>query len=172
MSVTITPGPYTPYQGYAIPGMKADSMFDNVDSYSARAAINFGVVVGSTGTTIKVGASNTNMKGIALHDHLIGSRGGYNENDAVSVLTRGRAWARVAGAGTGIADGAKVFVTTAGLVQATNAGGGVEMPNAKFRGPTVALGSAADVVWGGTAGNVNCAVVELHDPTYVPPAGA
>ena len=91
--------PYANYMAPAFIGMKADSMDDNVDTFPASALINVGVAVQRTAAgaaTIKPGAASAALcVGVALHDHIIGYNGGYRQYDAVSVLTRGRAWVAV-----------------------------------------------------------------------------
>jgi hypothetical protein len=159
-------GPYQYYQYPAMVGMKADSMFDNVDSFACGAtSIPFGVVVSSNpanGIIIRPGGTVPNVRGISLHDHLVGSRGHYWEYDAVSTLTRGRVWAKIkAGeAITNMRDGLAVFYDTAtGEITAT----GTRLPNAVFRSNAIALPDAAQVVWA-TGAMQYSAIVELHHP--------
>ena len=91
-----------------------------------------------------------NPVGIALHDHLIGSRAGYHQYDAVSVLTRGKAWCQVApGAEAPIDDGIYVgFDPATGMVNST---GGAVLPNAVFRSKAIAV---YDITY--TYDNQNC----------------
>lgn len=155
--------PYTPpyFFAQAFAGMKADSMDDNVDTFACGAtAIGFGLVVSRTAAgamTVAPGLATLHV-GVALHDHLIASRGGYTQYDAVSVLTRGRAWCVLSDT-TGVVDGAAVMVeTTTGKVNQAGTTGFTALTNAVFRS---APASVFDML-GGAA--VNVAVVELHYP--------
>lgn len=157
-------GTYSPYAVYMPPafrGMKADSMDDNVDTFAAAATITFGTVVGRSAAnalTVQAGKGSGHV-GVALHDHIIASRGGYQATDAVSVLTRGRAWCWVSAAATAaLLDGKPVFADDAtGRVQDV-ATGGTQVQHAVFRSGTVSV-PAID-----GSGNVNIAMVELHYP--------
>lgn len=157
-------GPYASYQYPAIVGMKADSMFDNVDTFACddEEGIDFGVVVSSetTGTIrVKTGGGVEHVRGMALHDHIIGSRGGYMKYDAVSTLTRGRLWARVSDP-EGIEDGVQVsYDEETGEVAVA----GTKLPNATFRSKAVSLPDASQVVWA-TGIMTYAAIVELHHP--------
>jgi len=148
------------FYAQAMPGMKADSMDDNVDTFACGAtAIGFGLVVSRTvaaGMTVAPGGTAPLALGIALHDHVIASRGGYTQYDAVSVLRRGRAWC-VVDDGTGVVDGAGVFFTTA-TGKVNTVGTNVALANAVFRSPPA---SVFDLL-GGAA--VLVAVVEMHYP--------
>lgn len=163
MSQTIgnTP-PYssTYFFAQAIPGLIADSTdVKNVDTFAANTAIGFGLIVSRTAAaalTVTPGGT-ANFVGISLHDHLIASRGGYNQYDAVSVMSRGRAWCLVTGATTGLTDGAPVYVTPTGGVSAI-ATGNTLLIHAVFRSAPAAI---FDVLGGAS---VNVAVVELHYP--------
>src|SRR3954464_13846056 len=164
MSQTITGGPYNAYQSQAMIGMKADSMDDNVDTFAAAAPIPVGVVVSRVAPAdMKVQAGGAAMVGIALHDHIIGSRGGYLQYDAVSVLTRGRVWAKVSSA-TNVADGVYVHYDPAtGEVGTT----GTKLVNAVFRSAAVSLPDVNEVVWGDGLTSLG-AIVELHYPLADP----
>jgi hypothetical protein len=164
MSQSVTAGPYHAYQGQAIIGMKADSMDDNVDTFAAAAPIPVGVVVSRVAAfDMKVQAGGTAMVGIALHDHIIGSRGGYIQYDAVSVLTRGRVWAKVKDA-TNVEDGVYVHYDPAtGEVGTT----GTKLVNAVFRSKAVPLPDVNEVVWGDGTSPLG-AIVELHYPLADP----
>jgi hypothetical protein len=142
-------------------GMKADSMDDNVDTFAAAAPIPVGVVVSRVAPAdMKVQAGGAAMVGIALHDHIIGSRGGYLQYDAVSVLTRGRVWAKVSDA-TNVEDGTYVHYDPAtGMVAA---GTGTKLINAVFRSKAVPLPDVNQVVWGDGTSPLG-AIVELHYP--------
>lgn len=163
MSQTISgSAPYNPpyFFAQAMPGMKADSMDDNVDTFACGAtAIPFGVVCGRTATaalTLAPGGTAPLAVGIALHDHVIASRGGYTQYDAVSVLRRGRAWCVVSDI-TGVIDGAAVyFVTANGQVNTINTN--PALTNAIFRSAPAAV---FDLLGGAS---VNIAIVEMHHP--------
>jgi hypothetical protein len=153
----------------AMPGMKVDSMNDNVESHPCGSLpIEFGVVCcKATGRTIAQGGVGDPL-GISVHDHLVGSRETFTQYDAVNVLTRGRVWARCTGAG--IADGARVYFNTTGgnngLVTAV-VGTNKLLPNATFR----SLARTIPPIWPSTTiGGGTIAVVELHYPMSVPPA--
>ena len=157
------PNPYGLYLQPAFAGMKGDSMDDNVDTFACGVdPFGFGLVVSRTAPhllTVMMGGANP--VGIALHDHLIGSRLQYHQYDAVSVLTRGRAWCQVApGAEAPIDDGIYVgFDPATGMVNST---GGTALPNAVFRSKAIAV---YDITYTLTT---NIALVEMHYPLAVP----
>jgi hypothetical protein len=163
MSQTISGSPpyNAPYfYAQAMPGMKGDSMEDNVETFACGAvAIGFGLIASRTAANsiIIAPGGTTNFVGISLHDHLIASRGGYTQYDAVSTLTRGRAWCVVGGATTGLLDGAPVYVLANGQVSAISTGNTLLL-HSIFR---TASASVFDLL-GGTA--VNVALVEMHYP--------
>jgi hypothetical protein len=164
MSQTITGAPYSAYQSQAMVGMKADSMDDNVDTFAASAPIPIGVVVSRTAAFAQtVQAGGTAQVGIALHDHTIGSRGGYIQYDAVSVLTRGRVWAKLSSA-TNVDDGVYVHYNP---VDGVCAASGTKLLNAVFRSKAASLPDATQAVWG-TGVTTLAAVVELHYPLADP----
>lgn len=144
----------------AIPGLIADSTdVKNVDTFACGAtAIGFGLVCSRNGAaSMTVVPGGALPVGISVHDHLIASRGGYIQYDAVSVLSRGRIWAALLNT-TGILDGAPVFFDAAtGKVNTT--GSGTAIPKAVFRS---APASIFDLL-GGAA--VNVAIVEFNYPT-------
>lgn len=150
---------YSNYMAPAFVGMKSDSVDDTVDTFACgSAAVDVGVAVQRTAAgalTCKNGASATLGVGVALHDHIIGYYGSYRQYDAVSVLTRGRAWVAVSDA-TGVVDGAacKASATT-GQFSTT---GAVAVTNAVFRSAAISLLNVDGVTT--TLG----AVVELHNP--------
>lgn len=165
--LVVTPNVFTTYQPPAIIGMKADSMDDNVDTFAANSAIPFGVVVGRTGAGLKtIGAGGSAVVGIAIHDHTVGSRQTYTQYDAVSVLTRGRVWARVSsGDQAACADGVVCNYRTADgtVTPSAVAAGIVALPHAVFRSAAVQLPDTEQVVWG-TGVLTWAAVVEMHYP--------
>lgn len=161
--------PYTLYMPPAFVGMKVDSMDDNVESWAANADILIGTVVtrltaaGTDKKAVQGGAGA--ILGIALHDHIIASWGMYKQYDAVSVLTRGRVWARV-GLATSIKDGTPVYYTAAdGKVQAVTAGG-VLVPHATFRSGVITVPDVSMAT-----GGIAIAAVELHYPMQIENVG-
>lgn len=142
----------------AFVGMKADSMFDNVDTFPCgEDDIAFGVVFGHDPTTGKaVLPVGTLVGGIALHDQVIASvHGKYVENTAISGLTRGRVWARAGGACTKGA-AAKYDPATGVFSDA----GTATYPNARFKGSVVSSGG---ILPGDPSQSM--VLVELHDPS-------
>ena len=164
MSQTISGSPpyVAPYfYAQAFAGMLADSTdVKDVNTFACDVnPIPFGVVVGRTAAnSMKVGVGGTMPVGLSIHDHLIASRGQYNQYDAVSVLTRGRAWALLDATTTGVLDGAPVyFVPATGAASAT-ATGNTAIPRAIFRSPPASVFN----LLGGAA--VNVAVIEFNYP--------
>jgi len=154
-----TTGPYANYMAPAFIGMKADSMNDNVDTFAASTLIPVGVAVQRTAAgalTTKAGAASAALfVGVSLHDHMAGYNGGYRTGDAVSVLTRGRAWVLVDDP-TAVIDGAACKVTAA--TGAFNTTGTIAVTNAVFRSGAIDL---LNVDW---TTYTKGAVVELHYP--------
>lgn len=169
MSFSITANPYSNYQAPAFVGMKEDSMDDNVDTFACGpTAIPVGVAVQRTAAnaiTIKPGTAAGLAVGIALHDQIVAYWGtwpqlyltanpSYQPTQAVSVLTRGRAWVAVSAA-TGIADGVAASADPAtGQFNTT----GTAVQNAVFRTTAISLYNADFTT------SVLAAVVELHNP--------
>ena len=136
----------------AIPGMKADSTVDVVDSFAAEAALNPGnaVIRGTNGDQIKpvtAAADIANVIGIAVHTHKAyeGTGAYYEEGYNVPVMTFGDVYVQVAGT-----------VTAGGVVAmgVTNDGAGFYA-----HGATVGEGTATDVAGmtylaGGVAGDI------------------
>jgi len=142
----------------AFVGMKADSMDDNVDTFAASTTIDIGIAVQRTAAgalTIKAGHSTTLGVGVALHDHVVAYNGGYRQYDAVSTLTRGRAWVALSDK-TGVADGAaaKADATTGKFSNS----GTLAVTNAVFRSPAISLLNIDGVT------TTDAAIVELHYP--------
>ena len=157
---------YAPYQMYLQPafaGMKGDSSEDQVDTFACSdRPIPFGVVVGRTAPhLLTIMPGGPDLVGVALHDHIIASRGGYTQFDAVSVMTRGRVWCQVtddAGADA-IDDGIYVmYDPTNGFVSST---AGTVVPNAVFKGKAI---DVYDITYTATT---KIALVELHYPFAV-----
>jgi hypothetical protein len=152
---------YAMYLQPAYAGMKGDSMDDNVDTFAASADIGFGVAVCRTAPhelTITQGGA-ADIVGIALHDHLTASRGQYMQGDAVSVLTRGRAWCHVTPAdASAVEDGIYVMYDPAtGMVGIA----GTAIPNAVFRSKAI---DVYDITYTTTT---PIALVEMHYPLAV-----
>lgn len=148
----------------AMPGMKADSGFDRVESFAASEHVPFGVVVvDDGGVKVKPGAEPA--RGIALHSHAVITHadGGYKATDAVSTMTRGLCWARVTvNSGTttptnGVTKDGPVYVSDDGTVGDDEGTPALdELPNAVFRSgaETVTINGKTSVI----------ALVELHNP--------
>lgn len=152
----------------AFAGMKADTMYDHVESFAAKQNIAFGVVVGddgSVGAVIPVGSAPA---GIALHDPIYANRqfstfvdgvltvtAAYVANDAVSVLRRGKAWGKAGGVCT-MGAVAKYDPATGIFSDA----GSATYPNATFRSKDY---SWPGILPGDTTQRV--VLVELHNPT-------
>lgn len=143
----------------AFAGMIADDMFtDKVTVAAGAAGVQFGCVVA---TVVATGVSampiGTNViEGIAIHDHRFAGRvttqEGYAQYDAISVMRRGRIWAKASGACTKDAV-AKYDPATGQFADA----GTATLPNAKFL--TTAL-----TIPGIESGSQMIVQVELHSP--------
>jgi hypothetical protein len=154
---------YAMYMQRALPGMKGDSMDDNVDTFACGpTSFGFGLVVGRTAPhllTVMMGGPDP--VGLSLHDHTIASRGGYTQYDAVSVLTRGRAWCQVTvGAEGPIDDG--IYVSYDPATGMVSSAAGTALPNAVFRSKAVPF---YDINY---VNSTFIALVEMHYPLAVP----
>ena len=110
----------------AIPGMKADSTIDVVDSFCAEAALNPGAaVVRGTGDQqvkpVSVAGDITNVIGIAVHTHkdYSGTGAYYEEGYCLPVMTFGDVYVEVGGTVTAggqvamtVTDGVAAFVAS------------------------------------------------------------
>lgn len=110
----------------AIPGMKADSTIDVVDSFCAEAALNPGsAVIRGTGDQqvkpVSVAGDIANVIGIAVHTHKDYSGEGayYEEGYCLPVMTFGDVYVEVAGTVTAggqvamkVTDGVATFVAS------------------------------------------------------------
>ena len=113
----------------AIPGMKADSTIDVVDSFCAEAALNPGAaVVRGTGDQqvkpVSVAGDITDVIGIAVHTHKDYSGEGayYEEGYCLPVMTFGDVYVEVGGT---VAAGGQVAMTvTDGVVAFVASGTG------------------------------------------------
>jgi hypothetical protein len=158
---------YQPYDSatffsVGFPGMKSTAMDDNVESWPCGTESDFGTVVtktvGPTGSLLVESGGTGDVAGIALHDHIIATYGHYSQGMAVSVMTRGRVWCAVDGAGTGITYGAPASFNPAnGKLSAS----GTAVPNSSFRGM---VNGFYDMLTGTT---INIVEVELHYPFAV-----
>ena len=111
----------------AIPGMKADSTIDVVDSFCAEAALNPGAaVVRGTGDQqvkpVSVAGDITDVIGIAVHTHKDYSGEGayYEEGYCLPVMTFGDVYVEVGGT---VAAGGQVAMTVTDGVAAFVASG-------------------------------------------------
>jgi hypothetical protein len=89
-------------QAAGFPGLKADLMFDQVDSYAAEGVVPFGrgVVQGTADNQCKLAVAAGTFLGVALHTHTVendGSALGYADEDAVSVGVLSRAYVEAVG---------------------------------------------------------------------------
>jgi hypothetical protein len=165
MSATVPQtNPYHMYLQPAYAGMKGDSMDDNVDTFACFSVpIPFGVVVGRTAPhLLTVQPGGADPVGISLHDHTVASRGSYTEFDAVSTLTRGRAWCKVIAAdAAAIEDG--IYVTFDPATGEVGSATGTPLPNAVFRTKAI---DVYDITYTTTT---PIALVEMHYPLAVGP---
>lgn len=143
------------------PGMLYDIGFtDKVVTPCGASAQPFGTVVGTVAATgVSVLPTGTNLEGVAIHDHMVAGRrtdqSGYVQGDAMSVLKRGRIWARASGACTKDAV-AKYDPATGVFADA----GTATYPQAKFLTGNI---SVVAIVPGGPTTQI--VLVELHNPT-------
>lgn len=113
----------------AIPGMKADSTIDVVDSFCAEAALNPGAaVVRGTGDQqvkpVSVAGDVANVIGIAVHTHkdYSGTGAYYEEGYCLPVMTFGDVYVEVGGTVT--AGGAVAMTVTDGVAAFVASGEG------------------------------------------------
>ena len=113
----------------AIPGMKADSTIDVVDSFCAEAALNPGAaVVRGTGDQqvkpVSVAGDVANVIGIAVHTHkdYSGTGAYYEEGYCLPVMTFGDVYVEVGGTVT--AGGAVAMTVTDGVAAFVASGTG------------------------------------------------
>lgn len=150
----------------AFPGMLADAMFTDKTTVPAGTSHQFGTVVATvaaTGRSVMPVSTNV-IQGVAIHDHNISGRympdvansgDRYVQYDPISVLRRGRIWARASGACT--KDAVAKFDPATGLFADA---GSATMKNARFLSanltitPVVASDASSIIV-----------LVELHEPT-------
>lgn len=156
---------YDMLQPIAFAGMKGDSMDDNVDSHPSSNEIPFGRICafqGANSNIVGLGpvALIGPVAGIALHDHVVGAYGnGYRQYDAVSVLTRGRAWCEVAAGAVQVAMNNPVsFITSDGTVTGGTVGTAA-LPNAVFKSGIITIPPLFPSL---TIGAMQIALVELH----------
>lgn len=131
----------------AFAGMKGDMGFDRVESHPSAAEIPFGVVVGMNGDGRVEKGKATRAIGIALHSHAV-TGNGYKQYEAVSVMTRGLAWA-LAKESDASAVGQPVKFGADGEIDSS---AGDTLPNAMVRDVRMADGK-------------RLVLVELHAPT-------
>ena len=157
MSETYTPDS-TLYMPPAFAGQLADLQFTSKETHPCGTnAVAFGcAVTPASDGKVQVGGAGTGG-GIAIHDHTVA--GIYNANeyrryDAVSVLRRGRIWAKATGTCT--KGGVAKFDATTGVF---SDGGANTLKNARFRTAKI---SSANNLPGESAQEL--VLVELHDP--------
>jgi hypothetical protein len=146
----------------AIPGLLADSGFtDKVTVPCGATAQPFGSVVASVAATgISVLPTGTNvLEGIAIYDATLAGRhdaqDGYKQYDGISVLSRGRIWARASGTCT--KDAVAKFNPATGVFADA---GTVTYPNARFLSANI---TSVGLLPGEAAEQM--VLVELGDPT-------
>jgi hypothetical protein len=103
----------------AFAGMKADLGFDRIISKIGEGEINFGrgVVIGTTDDQVKIPTVVATFRGFSVHTHKMPSAPGlsdakYNDEDLVSVMTRGTLWVAIETSNTPAIDD-PVFVNVA-----------------------------------------------------------
>jgi hypothetical protein len=145
----------------AVPGMIADAMFtDKAVVPCGAAATPFGALVASVAATgisvLPIGANP--IEGIAIMDQGIGGRrtvtGAYAQYDAMSVMRRGRIWARAGGACT--KDAVAKYDPATGLF--ADAGTGT-LAQAKFLSANISIPGVVS-----TDSAESVVLVELHSP--------
>jgi hypothetical protein len=140
----------------AFAGMKADLIFDNVESFPVGAAnLAFGIVTGTDANGLLVAGPGTKVRGLTLHSHAV--RGGvvagvpgYVATECASVLTRGKAWVKVTASGAVTLDGPVKFAADGTCADA----GANTLTNAVFRSAKITT----------QYGFGDIALVELHNP--------
>lgn len=144
------------------PGMIADSMFtDKITVANGTAPTPFGTVVATVAATGRsvLPISTNPIAGVAIHDHNLSggriSQDTYVQYDAISVMARGRIWARASGTCT--KEAVAKFDPATGIFADA---GTATLANAKF------LSSNITVI-GITPGDASSqmVLVELHNPT-------
>lgn len=145
----------------AFAGMIADDMFTDKATVPCGAAPQpFGTVVATvTGTGVSALPVGTNIiEGIAIHDHRFAGRltypvqDGYVQYDAISVMRRGRIWARASGACT--KDAVAKYDPATGIFADA---GTATLPQAKFL-------SANLTIPGIDGGSQIIVLLEVHSP--------
>jgi len=161
MAVPVTFDPAVDYAP-AFAGMIADAMFtDKVTVPCGATPQPFGTLVASTTATgvsvLPIGANI--IEGIAIHEHQLGSRrtgtDGYVQHDAMSVMRRGRIWARASGTCT--KDAVAKYDAATGIFADAGAG---TMPNARFLSANLTI----PAVQAGVDAAHQVVLVEVHAP--------
>ncbi len=160
-----TPVTFDPNVDYApaFAGMIADAMFtDKVTVPCGAAPQPFGTVVASVTATgisaLPIGANV--IEGVAIHEQQIGSKRGaagdtYTQFDAMSVMKRGRIWARASGACT--KDAVAKYDAATGVFADS---GAATLPNARFLSANLTI----PAVQAGVDAPHQVVLVELHAP--------
>lgn len=146
----------------AFPGMLADDGFTDKITIPCGATTHaFGTVVATvaaTGRSVMPIGTNV-LQGIAIHDHTLSGRHPFQDTyvqyDAVSVLARGRIWARASGTCT--KDAVAKYDPATGLFADA---GSATYPQARFlTGNVTVIGVLA------SDASSQMVMVELHNPT-------
>jgi hypothetical protein len=152
------------------PGLLYDAgVTDKISVPCGSAAVPFGCAVFADPAT---GHSATPVTGTfigaAIHDHnlsgryssVAGANDTYIQYDAISVLRRGRIWARITG--TVVKESVVVTALTTDLSFTTTAADAthIVVPNARFLSANLSI---IGILAGDTANNI--AILELHEPT-------
>jgi hypothetical protein len=161
MAVPVTFDATTEYAP-AFAGMIVDAMFtDKVTVPCGATTQPFGTAVASVAATgvsvLPIGANV--IEGIAIHEQQLGSRrgtvDGYVQYDAISVMRRGRIWARASGACT--KDAVAKYDAATGIFADA---GAATLPNARFLSANLTI----PAVQAGTDTSHQVVLVELHAP--------
>ncbi len=138
---------YADQDAVGVPGMKADTAVDVVDSFAAEAGINPGEVVihGTNADQVKAAATATDGAkgiGIALHVHREPASGKYYEAGyEVPVLTSGDVYVKAGGDVTA-GDKADIAIGDDGEMTFTKTGGTNTVPGVTF----LDAGTKGDIV--------------------------
>ena len=124
----------------AFAGMKADLMFDQVDSYAAQTVIPYGrgVSQGTAANQVNLAAAGGTFIGVALHSHAneqaLTGGAQYDIGETVNVGVLSRAWVEAVGAVTKEADA--YVITAVGANQGkftASSGSGALGPVGRFK---------------------------------------
>lgn len=133
---------YNLTQAESFAGMKADSRFDEVESFLANEEIAFGrgLMANASDKDLVEIADNASgvFRGVSVHIH--NEDGVYAEKDAVSTLRKGKIWVETADAV--VEDSAAYIDVAGGLGKFTDASASNLATGGVFRSATAAAGLA------------------------------